>query len=308
MSAGIIIPMLKSSNIIARLIAVLAVIGLLLTACANNTDTPELETPETILESPTPEEPTATPVPAAAVVNGERIPLELFQNELERYLAAREAMGNEVADESEAGEFILNDLVDQMLLAQAARDAGDIVSDDMVQERLDALAEETDLAAWQVTWGYSDEDLFELLKLQVLAAHQRDRIIAAVPEEVEQVELRQVLAYTAEGADRAASLLNAGTPFEDVAREYDRRGTDGYLGWVPRGYLLIPAVEEAAFALDVGAYSEFIPSDVGYHIVMVLDRGERPLTRDARLALQRAALQDWISEQRENSQIEILVD
>jgi parvulin-like peptidyl-prolyl isomerase len=141
----------------------------------------------------------------------------------------------------------------------------------------------------------------------MLAADQRNRILESLPETVEQVELRQVFAYTAEGAEDALVSLNSGREFEEVAFIYDNV-TGGYLGWVPRGYLLIPALEDAAFSLEEGAYSEIIESEIGYHIVKVLDREERPLTTDARLVLQRQAVHDWLAEQREMSTIGVLID
>ncbi len=302
--------MLNLKKLPFKPLIILCLLAFLLSACTNGgSHDPSEALPEDIMSSsPSPAEPTPTLVVAAAVVNGERIPLDLFENEVERFVTAQDSMGTTDVDLGTAREIVLNSLIDQVLFAQAAQDSGVIITDEDVQERLDMLEEGTDLAAWMDTWGYTAMDLFEMLKLQMLAAYQRDLIVDSVPMSADQVELRQILAFTKDGANRANNLLEAGTPFEDVASEYDRRGTSGYLGWVPRGYLLIMAVEVAAFNLEVGAYSEIIESDVGYHIVMVLDRDERPLSKDARMALQRSALRDWITERRENSHIEVLVD
>jgi len=249
----------------------------------------------------------ATPPPAAAIVNGERIPLAFFESEVQRYLIAQEASGQMIEDDAAAREVVLNDLIDQVLLAQGARAAGITITDAEVQARLDELAAEVDLAAWMAEWGYSDAELFDALKLQMEAASQRDRIAAEIPDMVEQVELRQVFAYTEEGANSARVSLNSGRDFEEVALVYDPV-TGGYLGWVPRGYLLIPAVETAAFDLQVGEHSEIIESEIGFHIVMVLDRAERALSQDAKLTLQRKALQDWVADQRAIATIEVLID
>jgi len=138
-----------------------------------------------------------------------------------------------------------------VLLAQGAREAGVNFDEETVQGRIDALAAEVDINAWMIEWGYSEEDLFQFLNLQLLGAFQRDQIANAVPEEVEQVELQQVLTYTEAGAKDALLSLNSGKSFDEVALIY-QPVTGGYLGWVPRGYLLIPAVEEAAFNLSVG--------------------------------------------------------
>lgn len=290
----------KHRNVVFGLILMVS----MLTACSQSA-TPTEETVIPPSATATPAEPTPTPVPAVAIVNGERLPLAWYQGELQRYLLAQENLGTPVEDQGAAGELILEDLIDQMLLAQAAAQEGTVISDADVQTRLDALSAEVDLAAWMAQWGYTETDLFELLHFQLLAADQRDRIAATVPEVLEQAEIQQVFAYTSEGAQNAKVSLDSGTPFDDEAFLYDPVA-GGYLGWVPRGYLLVPGVEEAAFSLPVGSYSDIIESDIGYHIVLVLDRGERPLSSDARLTLQRQAVQAWIADQRANSSIEVL--
>ena len=290
----------------------LALFGLLLlvtllSACSNGSSPTEpiaSLSPEDLFTA-TPDQPTPTPVPAIAVVNGERIPQAWYETEVNRYLFAQEALGTPVTDMAAARETVLNDLIEKMLLVQGAVEAGFTVTDADVQAKIDALAAEVDLAAWMAEWGYTDVDLFQSMQLELFATNQRDRITSAVPTIMEQVELRQVFAYTSPGAQDALASLNAGTPFEDVAYEYDWVA-GGYLGWVPRGYLLIPAVEEAAFNLPVGSRSEIIESGIGYHIVMVLDRAERPLSSDALQVLQRQALQNWVAERLAMSTVEIL--
>lgn len=303
--------MLTSTSKIANHHLWLLLLVLLFSACSNSTTSTEMHTvtsTETVL-TPTPKAPTTTPAPAAAVVNGESIPLAWFEREVERYLLAQEAAAEPVMDEAAAQEIVLNDLIDQVLLAQGARDAGFTVSDEDVQARIDALAGEHDLITWMAEWGYTEEDLFQSLKLQMLAAHQRDVISGSVPEEAEQVKLQQIFTYTEADAKAALLSLNSGTPFDEVAFSYTYDPiTGGHLGWVPRGYLLDLTVEEAAFSLPVGSYSDVIESDVGYHILMVLEREERPLSNDARLTLQRKALHAWLVQRREESTIEVLVD
>ncbi len=301
---------LRTSKTIRWLI-LLGLIAIVLSACTNGgTPVSEETASPTIQESTSttiPQTPSATPPPSAAIVNGERIPLAFFESEVQRYLIAQQSSGQLIEDDAAVREIVLNDLIDQVLLAQGAREAGITITDAAVQARLDELASEVDLADWMSEWGYSDTDLFDSLKLQMEAAGQRDRIAAEIPDMVEQVELRQVFAYTEEGANSARVSLNSGRDFEEVALVYDPV-TGGYLGWVPRGYLLIPAVETAAFDLQVGEYSEIIESEIGYHIVMVLDRAERALSQDAKLTLQRKALQDWVADQRGIAIIEVLID
>lgn len=298
-------------SIITKPLFWLLLLALILTACTETIETPppvvETPSPSVPTLTPTPEQPTPTLQPAAAVVNGERIPLDWFEREVGRYLLAQETLESENLDDAAARAIVVNDLVDQVLLAQGARETGVSFSDEDVQARIEDLAEEVDLEAWMAQWGYNREDLLEALRLQMLVAFQRDRIADTIPETVEQVELRQVFAFTEAGANRALTSLNSGTPFEDLAFEFSP-DTGGYLGWVPRGYLLIPAVEEAVFDQPVGTYTDIIESDIGYHIVLVIDREVRPLSVDARLTLARQALHAWLEARRTESAIEVLVD
>jgi peptidyl-prolyl cis-trans isomerase C len=284
---------------------------LLLVLLSSCTDSPpeatQTNTPEVTAPTQTPDQPSPTPIPAAAIVNGERLPLSWFENELAQYLIAQEAAGQPVEDIASARTIVLDDLVDQFLLAQAAQEAGITIEDDEVQDRVDNLRAELDLDSWMQEWGYTNESLVQSLKWQMLAIKQRDEIIKLVPERAVQVELQQIFAYTETGARNAVGSLNAGTPFEEVAFVYDP-AAGGYLGWVPEGYLLIPALEETAFSLPVGEYSGIIESEIGYHIVKVLAREERPLSQDALLTLQRQALHNWLADKRESSTIEVLID
>jgi peptidyl-prolyl cis-trans isomerase C len=100
-------------------------------------------------------------------------------------------------------------------------------------------------------------------------------------------------------------LSQAGANFASLAFGYDL-STGGDLGWFPRGYLTQPAVEEAAFALEPGQISDIIQTEFGYHIIQIIAREERPLTEDARQALQRKALIDWLAQHRAESQVETL--
>jgi len=276
-----------------------------LLACEPVPTTIKTETQPTMTLSPssTPEPATPTAVPAAFFVNGEGVPLAWFESEVARYLIAQENLGETVDDQAIAREVVRNDIIDLVLLAQGARAGGYSVSDEDVQERMDELAMDVDLPTWMTQWGYTEEDLFQSLRLQLQADLQKKQIIEGIPESVEQVELQQVFAFTETGARNALVSLNSGRDFDEVALTYDPT-TGGYLGWAPRGYLLIPALEEVAFTLPVGEFSEVIESEIGFHILLVLDRAERPLTSDARMTLQRSALHAWLDQQRDQATIE----
>ena len=130
----------------------------------------------------------------------------------------------------------------------------------------------------------------------------RDKIIADVPASVEQIHLRQILTYNQADAQAALEQLSSGADFDELAALYDPI-TLGELGWVPRGYLLDTAADEAVFALQAGQYSAIIQTDAGFHIFKVLERADHPLSSDALLTVQELALQNWVAEKRASSDI-----
>jgi peptidyl-prolyl cis-trans isomerase C len=131
----------------------------------------------------------------------------------------------------------------------------------------------------------------------------RDKIITAVPGTAEQVHAQQILLYNEEAALKVADQLSAGAQFTDLAALYDPN-TGGELGWFPRGYLLEPELEEIAFNLEPGQYSDVISTEVGYHIILVVERdSQRQLSPDAYLVMQEQALGAWLAQKRAESEI-----
>jgi len=238
-------------------------------------------------------------------VNGEYVTLAEFQAELARYKSAQAALGITISDE-EANKVVLEDMIAQFLLAQAARKANFNLTEADLKSRVDALTESVGgaeaLSAWQSAHGYDDTSFRIALKRSAEAAWMRDKIIADVPSTVEQIHVRQILTYNEEKARAALEQLNGGADFDELAALYDPI-TLGELGWVPRGYLLDAKADEAVFALQAGMYSDVIATDAGYHIFKALERANHLLTPDALLTVQELALQKWVAEKRANSDI-----
>ncbi len=272
-----------------------------LTACGSLLGTHLTPTP-----SATPLPPTPTPEPALGIVNGERITTAEFQAELERFQDAQTAKGNSISPE-EARQRVLDDLIDQVLLAQGARAAGFEVDDALLQTRIEALTAQIGdpeaLSTWQSVHGYTSNSFHAALRRAMAAAWMRDQIIASVPATTEQVHIQQILLYNEDTARDISARLSAGADFEALAAKYDPI-TRGDLGWCPRGYLLEAKIEAAAFALQPGQTSDVIATDIGFHIIKVLERDQQhPLSPDAYLVMQNLALSDWLRQQRERSTI-----
>lgn len=273
-----------------------------MTACASSA------AGETATPTPpdsTPEPATATPPPSAAIVNGEYITIAEFQAELARFNAAQAALGNSVSSE-DANRIVLEDMIAQVLLSQAAREKNFTVTEADLQSRIDALAAEiggaASLSTWQSANGYDDASFRAALKRSIEAAWMRDNIIAGVPLEVEQIHLRQILTYNETNAQTALSRLNSGEDFDTVAAIYDPV-TRGELGWVPQGYLLDANADAAVFALQAGETSGIVVTEAGFHIFKAVERAVHPLSPDALLAMQELALKEWVAAARANGNI-----
>lgn len=254
--------------------------------------------------------PTVTPEPLALQVNGLGITLREFEAERQRLRSAAEALG-QTLDASTERERLVNEFIDQLLLAQAAYASGYQDDEAVLEAKIAAL--KTTLGgdvAWQqwlTAHNYTEVDYRQALARALAAAWQRDRIIEAVPQTVEQVHVRQILTRDQVTAEAYYRQLQAGADFDALAFQIDPV-TGGDLGWFPRGYMTRSELEAAVFALEPGQYTPVIQTDLGFHILKLIARDpQRPLSVDARRFLQHQALQQWLDEQRRQADIKVLV-
>jgi len=237
-----------------------------------------------------------------AKVNGDGITRPDYEAELARYQAS---VGTDLAPDDK--QLVLNDMIDELLLAQGAAEAGFTPDDSVVQDHISRLGSEQALNEWIAAHGYTQESFRRDLAQSIAAAWMRDQIIAKVPETADQVHARQILLYNSDQATEALNQLRSGADFADLAAQYDPV-TKGDLGWFPRGYLLEPELEQAAFNLQPDETSDVIKTDTGYHILQVIERDpQHPLTPDALRVLQSKALQNWLEQRRNQSEIQVLL-
>jgi len=262
--------------------------------------------PTPIPPTATPEPPTATPIPMALTVNGDGITMDEFNAELARYQASQVGLGIHQTDQEAAGP-VIDEFIAQLLLAQGAKEAGFTVDDTALQARIDALVAQLGsadkLSAWQQAHGYTDASFRVALKHEAAAAWMRDKITSGVSASAEQVHVRQILFYNQDSAQNYLNQLKAGANFDDLAAVVDPV-TRGDIGWFARGYLAEKPVEEAAFALEPGKYSDIVQDTVGFHIIELIERQvDRPLSPDEVLTLQNRAVEDWLANRRQHSSI-----
>lgn len=111
--------------------------------------------------------------------------------------------------------------------------------------------------------------------------------------------------------------LEAGAPFEDLARDYsDDPGSalsGGDLGWTQAGQM-VPAFEERMMITAVGETSDPFRSRFGFHILEVLERRDQDMSDEARerqaLRILRdrrfdEELQAWLREIRDEAFVEV---
>ncbi|RLD01518.1 MAG: hypothetical protein DRI46_03590 [Chloroflexi bacterium] len=272
----------------------------LASGCSGNAGTP-LPTATLIPPTRTPFPPSPTPIPTAAVVNGDLITLAEFQEELARYKAA---VNRDLTPEDQ--EIVITDLINLTLLAQAAKSEGYQVSDIALEERIAALdTEGQPLDDWLAAHGFTAESFRTYLKRALEAAWMRDEIIADVPYEMVQIHAQQILFYDLASAEAILAEIEEGKDFSQLAVTYDPQ-TKGDLGWFPPNFLTLSELDPVLFNLDIGETSDIIETEIGYHIIKVLEKEDkRSLDPAIRQILQEKEIDSWLERRWKLSTIDI---
>lgn len=281
-------------------IIILVILIILLAGCGGGA---VVETPTLVLPTRTPFPPSPTPIPTAAIVNGDMITMAEFQAELARYQAA---VNRDLTSEDEL--VVLNELINQTLLSQAAASEGYQISEDQLNNRIaDLDTEDQPLSDWLAGNGFTEDSFRTYLKRSVEAAWMRDEITNEVPFEMAQIHVQQMLFYDRESAEITQDSLEKGYAFAQLAKNHDPQ-TQGDLGWFPEGFLTIPELDPILFDMEVDEISDIIETEIGYHIFIVLEKEDnRPLDPAIRQLLKQKALDDWLVRRWKLSTIEISI-
>ena len=183
--------------------------------------------------------------------------------------------------------------------------------------------------------GMSGELFEELMIARVLDRKFIADALATVAERQEHIHVRRIVAESQEEASAAVKRYNAGVSWPVLVREFSKAAADNAeggesqensevdqgianlelsesneddLGLVPRG-ILAAALEEAAFALELGSVSEPIGMPDGFHVLIVVDKeSDRQLSEVHLKQLQDKAVAAFRQELRGSATVEYRLD
>ena len=167
-----------------------------------------LPTETAVPVTPTPE------APLAARVNGEPLLLATFEAELARYQQAQVELGNQ-ADGEDYSSVVLDTLIEQVLIRQAAAAQGVVVTDEMIDQE---MAELQAVAGSAEANRYSREE-FRTAVADGLIHEQIATIVTAdVPFAVEQVHARYIQVDDLNLANTLLAQIQNGDDFATLAQ------------------------------------------------------------------------------------------
>ena len=260
--------------------------------------------------------------PLAAKVNGVSIPLGLYQRQVVQSQAALLAQGldpksNTGKDALKGMETeVLGQLIDDVLIQQAAAEEQVTVSDADVNDRIQQMI--NDAGSREKFDAYLQQNQIQLPDLcaqmrgAVFGDRMLARVTAALPTQAEQVHAAHILVTTPADAAKVQAELKAGKDFAALAKQYSKdevtKNNGGDLGWFPKG-VMAPEFEAAAFALQPGQVSGVVTTPLGLHIIKVLERdAARPLSTEMLQFERQQAFLAWLAARRDKAQIERLVN
>jgi peptidyl-prolyl cis-trans isomerase C len=327
-----------------RKLVCLSILAALAVACQKPASTPATSSAPAAAATPA-APPPPKPVPAVlpeiiADCNGDTIPKAEFENAVR---AVEQRAGGAVPPEKrdEIYRGVLDDLVAYRLLKQEVKQRQLAVTDAEVDGRIAAFKQQAGseanfremLRAQQITEAKLREDARTDLLVAKLLDQEVNQKILVKPTDVatfyeknpdrfqqgETLRASHILVVVPGGADektraalraRAEAALKAaraGQDFARLARQYSQDSSaqrGGDLGFFPRGQM-VPAFEQAAFALTPGQVSDLVETEFGYHIIKATEK--RP-ARVVPFVEAAAQIQDFLEQQQRQEKSKALVD
>ncbi len=209
-----------------------------------------------------------------ATVNGEPISQSTFDSKLEGTPMAR---------------TVLQQLVQDVLIEQYAKNNNITVSDQDITERENQLKQNFPAGSWDEMLkarGLTETDVHAALREQLILDKALSSQVHVTPAQIqdyfnknraqfdkpEQVTARHILVPNLPLAQKVEADLKSGKSFADEAKQYSTdpgsKDKGGDLGTFKRGQM-VPAFDKVAFSLPIGQISPPVKSPFGYHIIQV---------------------------------------
>ncbi len=214
---------------------------------------------------------------AVAIVNGERISSKEFVSRME----------------DAAGTNVLDQMITETLIKQAAKKAGVTVSADEVDSEMGKLRDQfgASFSSVLAQYGMTEDDLKNNIEMNLLVMEYSTKDLVITDEELkayfeankdqyntaEMVRASHILVEAESDAKAIAQQLKDGADFATLAKEKSvdtmSAANGGDLDWFGRGQMVEP-FENAAFSMKVNEVSAPVKSDFGYHIIKLTDKKE----------------------------------
>ena len=179
----------------------------------------------------------------------EKLPDDIRQQPLETYF-----------------DRLIDDIVDSRLAAAAGNEAG-LTNDERVIEQMSIAAQRVLAEAWinsELGKSITDE-----------AVQQAYDIFVADEQSRHEVRARHILVKEKAEAEAVIAELKGGADFAELAKKRSTGPSGpngGDLGYFPRG-AMVPAFENAAFALAAGSFTQTpVQTQFGWHIILVEEK------------------------------------
>jgi peptidyl-prolyl cis-trans isomerase C len=253
-------------------------------------------------------EPEKPEEPAAAVVNGVRIPMSVLDREIQITMAQNPQLrsSNDIAALRKVRKEALDDVINKELIIQEGKKAGIEARELEIDTELAKIKQRfTSEAEYQKALKqqkFTEEKLREVIARALISKKVLDIKIKPTAKPVtdgdieayyqknkdlfQEVQASHILIKVASDADDQAKAdakskmqtilaeANGGADFAELAKEHSQCPSSlkgGDLGFFRRGQMVEP-FEDAAFSLETGQISEIVETQFGYHIILAVDK------------------------------------
>lgn len=191
--------------------------------------------------------------------------VEIHESELKLAIAGLDPQLANLPDEQKR-VAALSSIIDVKLLATDADKEG-LKDNPDFKQRLAFLTDR------ELHNAYFKKHVVDAVTPEEVKARYDKEVAAVKPED--EIRARHILVKTEEEAKAIIADLDAGKDFVEIAKEKStdpNKSEGGDLGYFAKGRM-VPEFEEAAFALEKGAYSKApVKSQFGFHVIKVEDK------------------------------------